>query len=450
MKRALLHIFVYVLSSVLPIVVMAGIGYVHSMNAAMSRPSQTLIDSVDSALPPPAYDPDKPTVAIVLGDYLSEVTDVLGPYALFATSEAYNVYTVASSKTLRTLTGNLDIIPHFSFVELETLLGHAPDIIVVPAIPFIKSSANEPVLAWLKKHADTSLLFSWCTGAEVLAEAGLLEGKAATTHWADLNKLAANYPGVNWQRGLRYVDAGSVLTSAGLTSGIDATLYLLTQRNGEALAKRVADDVQYPSFQFVANPRVKQYVIEPSDIIYILNATFNLRKRSTGIWLYDDVDELDLTALFDTHAASWTSQLYTLGSTSVIRSRYGLYLVPRYGIDEHIALNRLLVSGSEEVIGQDLQKHLEAGHVKTITHFQTSASFALGAALQDLAREHDVPTARFAAKRLEYRAEGLELSGAGWPIHLLLAPFLLGVAGLISAYGLLSRLARRRKHSRKR
>jgi AraC family transcriptional regulator, transcriptional activator FtrA len=267
MKRILLRILIYSVCFIIPLLVAGGLGYVLSMQAAMSPAPESLVNSVGTN-PAPNYDANKPTVAIVLGDPLSEVTDVLGPYTLFAMSEKYNVYTVASSKTLQTLTGNLDILPHFSFEELETLLGGSPDVIVVPAIPDINAAQNTSLLAWLDEHKNDSLLFSWCTGAEVLAAAGLLKGKEATTHWADLGGLERKYPDVKWQRGLRYVDHGSLLTSAGLTSGIDATLYLLAKRHGDALAGKIARDIHYPSFQFVSAPQIEQYTLQAKDSIY--------------------------------------------------------------------------------------------------------------------------------------------------------------------------------------
>src|SRR5262249_38468343 len=105
----------------------------------------------------------------------AESTDFLGPYAMFAESGRYNVYAVAESRRLRTLTGGLDVIPQLSFKDLFERLPHGPDVIVIPAMVNATSPENRPILDWLRRQArGSTLLFSWCEGAEVLAAAGLL------------------------------------------------------------------------------------------------------------------------------------------------------------------------------------------------------------------------------------------------------------------------------------
>src|SRR5206468_9558511 len=117
----------------------------------------------------------------------------------------YHVYTVAASRAVRTLTGGLDLVPHLSFDQLAARLHGDPDIVVVPQIVDIRASINAPVAAWVGRLGQGhALLFSWCTGAEVLAESGAIDGKAATAHWGDIDRLQRVYPRVHWKRGVRY------------------------------------------------------------------------------------------------------------------------------------------------------------------------------------------------------------------------------------------------------
>ena len=184
------------------------------------------------------HDPRKPTVAIVLGADVTEITDMVGPYEMFARADRYNVYAVAPTAASTTLTGGLRVRPHYSFEELDGLLeGAPPAIVVAPNVPNISSPENRPVVDWVRRSADSGATsFSWCAGAAVLAEAGLLDGHTATSHWGDLARLEKEYPAVEWQRGVRWVDHGNILTSAGITSGIDATLRLLIRTEGESVA----------------------------------------------------------------------------------------------------------------------------------------------------------------------------------------------------------------------
>ncbi len=123
-------------------VALAGyIGFSQSMRVMTAPAPGALVASV-VPLPPPVHDPHKPTVAVLLGNTASEPTDVLGPYAMFAESGKYNVYTVAASRAVRTLTGGLDLVPHLSFDQLAARLHGDPDIVVVPQIVDIRASVN--------------------------------------------------------------------------------------------------------------------------------------------------------------------------------------------------------------------------------------------------------------------------------------------------------------------
>ena len=159
---------------------------------------------------------------------------------MFAESGAYNVYAVAETRELRTLTGGVDVVPQHSFAELAAVLHHEPNIIVVPAMLDTGSPQNVPVLDWLRKHGHApTLLFSWCAGAEVLAASGLIDGKTVTTNWGDIDRYERAYPAVHWRRGERYIDSGTLLTTGGITAGVDATLHLLARLNGQDIADKV-------------------------------------------------------------------------------------------------------------------------------------------------------------------------------------------------------------------
>ena len=89
-------------------------------------------------------------------------------------------------------------------------------------------------------HARGARVASICTGAFVLAHAGLLDGRRATTHWAYAERLAERYPAVTVDPGVLYVDEGDVLTSAGVAAGIDLCLHLVRRDHGAEVANAVA------------------------------------------------------------------------------------------------------------------------------------------------------------------------------------------------------------------
>jgi transcriptional regulator GlxA family with amidase domain len=105
----------------------------------------------------------------------------------------------------------------------------------------------EPVLQALRVLTERGgRVLSHCTGAFVLAAAGLLDGRRATTHWRYATQLARRYPAVDVDPGVLYVDDGQVITSAGTAAGIDACLHLLRQEHGAAVANAVARRMVVP------------------------------------------------------------------------------------------------------------------------------------------------------------------------------------------------------------
>ncbi|HEX6606943.1 MAG TPA: DJ-1/PfpI family protein, partial [Chloroflexia bacterium] len=330
--RIVVRIGIYTLAFALPIVALAALGLYSTLQLTGPAPAAPAAPAIT---PPRArsFDPAKPTVAIVLGSDRTESTDFLIPYELFSATGAYNVYAVAPARQMTTLAGGLEVMPDFSYAELETLLGRAPAIVMMPAFPDVTSPQNQPVLAWIKQQAARgSFMFSICVGAEAFAATGLLDGRTATTHWGDIDRIEQAYPAVRWVRGVRYVDGGDYMTSAGITSGIDAVLHYIAQHNGDELARAVAQQLHYPSYAFVDAPQVQQESAGAGlMLVGLSNIVFHPLHPAAGVLLYDGIGELEVAATYDTYAASYTTRLRSVAQTrQVITTRHGLQLVPRW------------------------------------------------------------------------------------------------------------------------
>ena len=212
LMRAFLRVVVYLIAfAALPL----GVGYLGLRSTLAAYLAPTPVQPLGRDLPPPpVLDLEKPTVAVVLGDTVTEVADMLGPYVAFKTAEAFNVITVADRKVAVSLSGGLDVAPHFSFAELDARLGRDPDLIVIPNIVNVRG--NDAVRNWVREHGrKESLVMSVCAGAEMLAATGLIDGRRATTHWGEIGRIERSYPGVDWVRGQRYVDDGQFVSTAG-------------------------------------------------------------------------------------------------------------------------------------------------------------------------------------------------------------------------------------------
>jgi transcriptional regulator GlxA family with amidase domain len=176
----------------------------------------------------------------------AEELDLVGPFEAFAVARHYGnplaLSTVAASMEPVRLRGGLRVLPDYSF---ET--QPAPDVIIVPGGTGTQDErAWHPVVAWLAKRVDTPLIASVCTGAFLLARAGMLDGRRATTHHEELAEFREQHPEVEVIEDSRVVDEGPIVTAGGVTAGIDLGLYLVRRLFGEELAKQVANNMEYP------------------------------------------------------------------------------------------------------------------------------------------------------------------------------------------------------------
>src|SRR6266508_3130601 len=395
----------------------------------------------------PAHDPGKPTAVIVLAPEGANVADVLAPYEVFARTGAFNLYTVAPARRPVPLTGDQDIVPDLSFGQLADRLAATPDVIVVPQL----HHAGRPIIEWLRgqRTQGDPLLLSVCVGAGVLAEAGLLDGRPATSHWLGLIGLRRNYPAVRWQDEIRYVDDGDVITSAGVLSGVDGALRVVERMLGQDAAARAAQAVHWPDYSPGGAAPIRRSRPAPADVVALLSAAYRWDRPSTGILLTDGVGEIELASAF----RPYTELSYLARPVAVtadgrpIRSRHGLTFVPRAELTAAApGFDRLLVPGADAARraaadGLSLPERL------TPVYLHQQPGFAFDGALRDIARTRDVATARWVAKTLQYPTTDPRLSGSAWPWTLTLRPIpIAGAAAIAAAVGI-QLLRRRRRRS---
>jgi transcriptional regulator GlxA family with amidase domain len=168
-----------------------------------------------------------------------ELLDFSGPFEVFVDA-GYNVYTVAASMDVITSQQSLKIVPNYSFDDCPS-----PDIIILPG-GATKIPLEDPrVIAWIKsQNTNDKYILSVCTGALLLAKSGLLDGKTATTHYCCLDNLA-QYEKINVVKGKRFVDNGNIITTEGISAGIDGSLYLVGRMLGKTKAEEVAHYMMY-------------------------------------------------------------------------------------------------------------------------------------------------------------------------------------------------------------
>lgn len=167
-----------------------------------------------------------------------QLLDFSGPSEVF-TDAGYNVYTVAATTDTVISQGFLKVKPNYSIRNCPT-----PDIVVLPGGATDIPLRDPKVIDWIKSSAKSCIMLSVCTGALLLGEAGLLNGKTATTHYCCQDNLA-KYPNVHVVKGKRFVDNGQIITTEGISAGIDGSLYLVSRLNGKDVAQKTAHYMMY-------------------------------------------------------------------------------------------------------------------------------------------------------------------------------------------------------------
>jgi transcriptional regulator GlxA family with amidase domain len=179
-----------------------------------------------------------------------ELVDMAGPMDVFLHVNAiipdrYQIYTVAENSTaLKSEGGILTITPDYDFSNCP-----APDILVVPGLldaELNPTVAGQGVIDWIKKMMSNDIrVLSVCVGLYNVAATGLLTGKTVTTHYLAINSFHKQYPDVNIVKNVRYCQDGNLTSSGGITSGIDAALYIVAENDGDDVAQEVADIMVY-------------------------------------------------------------------------------------------------------------------------------------------------------------------------------------------------------------
>jgi transcriptional regulator GlxA family with amidase domain len=184
-----------------------------------------------------------------------DLLDVGGPYEVFLTAgrlvardggePPFEVVTVGTTGAQVTAYGGLGLVPHHGLDDCPPL-----DVVVVPGAIDIDGAVGDATLtdAIAQLTTRTGIAASVCTGAFLLAAVGRLDGRAWTTHWEDVDLLAGRLGAddtARGQRGVRWVDAGDVVTGAGLSSGVAMALHLVHRLAGRELAERTARQIDY-------------------------------------------------------------------------------------------------------------------------------------------------------------------------------------------------------------
>lgn len=261
-------------------------------------------------------------VAVIAQNAGTEPTDFLVPFGVIASSGFVEVQAVAADAGPVTMhPGDVTVeLPH-TFATFEAAYPGGASYVIVPAVHHPDDAALGEWLREQRRRGAT--IMSICDGAQVLAHAGLLEGKAATAHWHALEDLRKEFPATNWRNDRRYVLDGDIITTAGVSASVPGTLALLERIGGRERTQRYAATLGIAGWSEQHDGAAFRLTGAAMRTIAANKLAFWRRER-VALAVPDGADEAALALILDAYSRTYRSDVVL--ATRTVRTRHGLTL----------------------------------------------------------------------------------------------------------------------------
>lgn len=356
----------------------------HAAAAAANPPSAQHRPGTLQALRPPKR--ARPLVAVLALNEGSETVDFLVPYGVLARSGLADVVAVAVAAGPVRLMPALRVLPDTTTADFDQRHPEGADYVIVPAM---HDRADPRVLAWLRRQArGGATLVGVCAGSLVLAEAGLLRDRRATTHWFQVDEMKRIEPRVHYVPDARYVVDDGVVTTTGVSAALPVSLALVAAIGGTAKADALARELG--AVDWTTAHASARFELTPGHVLaYSGNFVARWRHERVGIQVLPTLDgnasvatdEIAIAMVANAYASTHLVDVRTLGQDgSPVRMRAGLRLLP------------------DGVAGRDAVDHLLPSTVSA------NPASALDRALAAIETRYDSDSADIVRLELEYEA----------------------------------------------
>lgn len=294
-------------------------------------------DAMLASLKPPKR--ERPLVAVVGINDATEATDYLMVYGVLRRSGVADVMLLATQPGPVTLFPALTVEPHATVAEFDARYPEGPDYVIVPAM----SRDDDPAaLAWIRAQASKgSIVVGVCAGAKVVADAGLLDGRRATTHWYYLEEMLGRHPTIDYVRDRRIVVDRGVATTTGITASMPMALTLIEAIAGRTKADAVARDVGLDGWD-ARHASGEFRFSRPFAGTVLANVMAFWKRETFGIELRPGIDEVSLALVADAWSRTYRSRAVTFSaSADPTGSRNGVRIRPDRVASEWPADTRL-------------------------------------------------------------------------------------------------------------
>jgi putative intracellular protease/amidase len=268
----------------------------------------------------------RPVIAIIGINDATEITDYLMPYGVLRRSDVADVVLVATEPGPVKLYPALTVEPQATVAEFDTQHPEGADYVVVPQMSRHDDAA---VHEWLKKQsAKGAMVIGVCAGTLVVAEAGLLDGKRATTHWYWLEALREKHPSIRYVADRRLVVERGVATTTGITASMPMALTLIEAIGGREKAEAIAREIGVTRWDARHDSGAFQFT-RPFAVTAIVNTVAFWNREELGVELMHGIDEVSLALIADAWSRTYRSRVVTFSRThGAQRSRNGIRIVP--------------------------------------------------------------------------------------------------------------------------
>ena len=224
-----------------------------------------------------------------------------------------------------TLFPALKVQPHATITAFDEQHPDGADYVIVPAM----SRDNDPaILAWLKSQsAKGALIVGVCAGAKIVGEAGLLDGKAATTHWYHVKELLTAHPAIRYVPDRRMVVDEGVATTTGISASMPLSLTLVEAIAGRDKAEAVGRDIGLTEWDARHDSRAFKFT-RPFASTAMRNSLAFWKREEFGIELSSGADEVSLALVADAWSRTYRSRAVTFTTEHAPVSRNGVQIVP--------------------------------------------------------------------------------------------------------------------------
>jgi putative intracellular protease/amidase len=276
-------------------------------------------------LPPTKAGHARPLIAIAADNAGTETTDLIIPHGVLKEADVADVVIVSTHAGAVSLMPALAINPDMTMAAFDAAHPEGADMVIVPAL---HDSSNQTVIRWVRDQSGRgATVVAICEGAWIAARAGILDHRAATTHWYALDEIARTFPETRWVRNQRYVFDRNVMTTVGVGASIPASVVLVEAIAGHARAKAVA--ARFGIDSWTAAHETAPFHLTAGRIWAIARNFLAFGGHETvSIPVANGFDEIALALTADAWSRTYRSQVIAATGGGPIQSRHQLVLLP--------------------------------------------------------------------------------------------------------------------------